>query len=64
MARAKTSKRKNPPKKRKAPSKKAAQGARWQVYTLAILAVLLVVRLAVNAMGLVPVHFDEGQYWA
>ncbi|MEM1277909.1 MAG: glycosyltransferase family 39 protein, partial [Pseudomonadota bacterium] len=64
MARAKTSKRKNPPKKRKAPSKKAAQGARWQVYTLALLAVLLVVRLAVNAMGLVPVHFDEGQYWA
>ncbi|MEM8790077.1 MAG: glycosyltransferase family 39 protein [Pseudomonadota bacterium] len=64
MARAKTSKRKRPSAQRKAVPKSVAKGARWQVYTLMLLAVLLVLRLAVNALGLVPVHFDEGQYWA
>jgi hypothetical protein len=36
----------------------------WAELTLAVLLVVLVLRLAVNAMEPMPVHFDEAQYWA
>lgn len=35
----------------------------WTARVLAVLAAAAVLRLALNAMGLVPVHFDEAQYW-
>ncbi|MDT8344970.1 MAG: glycosyltransferase family 39 protein [Thermohalobaculum sp.] len=42
---------------------KAAPGP-WQLRTLGLIAALLALHLAINAAGLVPVHFDEAQYWA
>ncbi len=36
----------------------------WMLWALTVILGAVVLRLAVNAMGWVPVHFDEGQYWA
>lgn len=36
----------------------------WLLWTLALIAGVAVLRLSINALGWVPVHFDEGQYWA
>ncbi|MEM6932659.1 MAG: glycosyltransferase family 39 protein [Pseudomonadota bacterium] len=56
------------PKKGKRVSKKVAAAAaetrRWTLLSFAIIAAALVFRLAVNSFGVVPVHFDEAQYWA
>lgn len=61
-------------KTRKAPAKRTARGGSrrkakadarpWGLWAAAMIAVAAVLRLAVNALGLVPVHFDEAQYWA
>lgn len=48
------------PKRRSAP----ARAAPWGLWAVALIFGLATLRLAVNALGLVPVHFDEGQYWA
>jgi len=37
---------------------------RWSLGTFALIAGVLLVRLGVLAAELVPVHFDEAQYWA
>ena len=42
----------------------AADAARWSRYALWMLAGLTVLRLALNAVTVIPVHFDEAQYWA
>ncbi len=34
------------------------------MWALLLIIAFVVLRLGVNALGLVPVHFDEGQYWA
>ncbi|MEM9371649.1 MAG: hypothetical protein AAGA26_10880, partial [Pseudomonadota bacterium] len=56
------------PKKGKRVNKKmaaaAAETRRWTLLSFAIIAAALVFRLTVNSFGLVPVHFDEAQYWA
>ncbi|WP_339951377.1 glycosyltransferase family 39 protein [uncultured Albimonas sp.] len=36
----------------------------WSKRAWALLAGLALLRLALNALGLIPVHFDEAQYWA
>ena len=36
----------------------------WGLWTLAIVLAVAVLRLGVSAFDWVPVHFDEGQYWA
>lgn len=53
MAKAKTrkSRKKQPPRP-------------WCRYALLVILAVALLRLAVNALGLVPVHFDEAQYWA
>jgi hypothetical protein len=50
----------------KAAAAAAARAERraWALGTGALLLGVLALRLAVNAAGLVPVHFDEAQYWA
>ncbi|MEM7667648.1 MAG: glycosyltransferase family 39 protein, partial [Pseudomonadota bacterium] len=54
--------------KRKRMTKKAAveaaEARRWTVIAFAVIAGALAVRLVINSFGLVPVHFDEAQYWA
>ncbi|MEM7190967.1 MAG: glycosyltransferase family 39 protein, partial [Pseudomonadota bacterium] len=62
---AKRSPKKTAPRKRtrKAVKKGAAQDS-WLRWTVAVILAAATLRLAVNALGLVPVHFDEGQYWA
>lgn len=42
----------------------AAEARRWTRLAVLLVLALLALRLAVNALELVPVHFDEGQYWA
>ena len=54
--------RKKASKRRKAKAKPPARP--WGLWTLALIAGVAVLRLGVNALGWVPVHFDEGQYWA
>lgn len=36
----------------------------WALWTALLIAGVAAVRLAFNAMDLIPVHFDEAQYWA
>ena len=36
----------------------------WATWTLLMILGVGALRLVVNALGMVPVHFDEGQYWA
>ena len=36
----------------------------WVLRTTLLVVVLAALRLVFNALGLVPVHFDEAQYWA
>ena len=36
----------------------------WGRYAVLVILAVAVLRLAINALGLVPVHFDEAQYWA
>ncbi len=36
----------------------------WALWTAALILAVAGLRLAVNAAGLIPVHFDEAQYWA
>ncbi|MBK0398040.1 glycosyltransferase family 39 protein [Limibaculum sp. M0105] len=36
----------------------------WRLRTFALIAALLALHLAINALALIPVHFDEAQYWA
>ena len=47
-----------PPRKPKVPDRP------WARWTLAVILSIAALRLAVNALGLVPIHFDEAQYWA
>ncbi|MEM8596872.1 MAG: glycosyltransferase family 39 protein, partial [Pseudomonadota bacterium] len=56
-----------------APRRGAARGiarpsepgaARYALAALALVLVLSALRLGVNALDLIPVHFDEAQYWA
>ncbi len=60
--------RKPAPKKAKkaAPRKRAtrAPDRPWARWTLALILGVAALRLGVNALGLVPIHFDEAQYWA
>ncbi|MEO1492304.1 MAG: glycosyltransferase family 39 protein [Pseudomonadota bacterium] len=61
--------RKTKPTARKRKAAKAKRGAKlparlWAIYALALIFGAVLLRLAVNALGWVPVHFDEGQYWA
>lgn len=59
-----------PRKSPRAPAKgRARKGAKipvgpYGVYAVGLIAIVAMVRLAINALGWVPVHFDEGQYWA
>lgn len=59
--------RKRQSKKAKAEAARAAERAEARLWGLsaagAILSVLAL-RLAINALALIPVHFDEAQYWA
>ncbi|MEM6972269.1 MAG: glycosyltransferase family 39 protein [Pseudomonadota bacterium] len=41
-----------------------ADAFRWTLYAAMMIAGVLVLRLGVNALELLPVHFDEAQYWA
>ena len=63
-ARAKNSRGKAKPAPTKRRRKRAKPEGPWGALTLAVLLAVLVARLAVNAMELFPVHFDEAQYWA
>lgn len=36
----------------------------WGLWAAGVILAALVLRLGVNALGLIPVHFDEAQYWA
>ncbi|MEM8699781.1 MAG: glycosyltransferase family 39 protein [Pseudomonadota bacterium] len=45
-------------------SRAKAKVAPWTLWTLALISALCLLRLGVNALELVPVHFDEAQYWA
>jgi 4-amino-4-deoxy-L-arabinose transferase-like glycosyltransferase len=36
----------------------------WALWTTLLIVAAAALRLGVNALGLVPVHFDEAQYWA
>ncbi|MEM7059797.1 MAG: glycosyltransferase family 39 protein [Pseudomonadota bacterium] len=52
-------------KKTKARAKRSKKDTRpWALWTLLVLAAIAGVRLLINALDVVPVHFDEGQYWA
>ncbi|MEM9784017.1 MAG: glycosyltransferase family 39 protein [Pseudomonadota bacterium] len=42
----------------------AQNAAKWTLYALAMVAGVLALRLFVNALELLPVNFDEAQYWA
>ena len=48
----------------KAAAKPPVPVAPWGLWTLAAVLGVAALRLAVNALDLVPVHFDEAQYWA
>ena len=60
MAR-KTAKKGTARKRRKSPKKDTRP---WAFWALCVVASIAAIRLGINALGLVPVHFDEGQYWA
>ncbi|MEM9061860.1 MAG: glycosyltransferase family 39 protein [Pseudomonadota bacterium] len=49
---------------RKKKSKKKTQDRPWLVWSALVIVGAVLMRLAVNSLGLVPVHFDEAQYWA
>ncbi|MFT6061535.1 MAG: hypothetical protein ACJAVR_001587 [Paracoccaceae bacterium] len=54
------------PQKPKAPRKRRAPAApahNWPQLTAIMLLAICALRLVVNAPGLIPVHFDEAQYW-
>ena len=51
-------------KTQKKASKNRDANWRWGALTLALIALVALLRLAINALDLVPIHFDEGQYWA
>ena len=58
-------KAKTAPRKRSTGRKRKPSDTRpWALWTLGLVLGVAVLRLAVNALGWVPVHFDEGQYWA
>ena len=66
-----TKPRKTPQKKTATPrkprrSKASAKADKrpWASWTLALVAGAALLSLAVNAPGMVPIHFDEAQYWA
>jgi len=46
------------------PSRKKKPEPPWARWALAVILGAVALRLGVNALGLVPVHFDEAQYWA
>lgn len=50
--------------KSKRAAAKSRDSGRWTVVTLLVLLLALALRVGVNALDLVPVHFDEAQYWA
>lgn len=54
--------RKKPAKR--APGKPARDTRPWALWVLGAILGVAAIRLGVNALGWVPVHFDEGQYWA
>ena len=57
--------RKTTAKKRSRKKKAAPRDTTpWGVWIALVLLGVAALRLGVNAMGWVPVHFDEGQYWA
>jgi len=41
-----------------------AEARRWALWAAGAILSVMAARLGINALGLVPVHFDEGQYWA
>jgi hypothetical protein len=49
--------------KAKALARRASEGP-WASLTLAVLLAVMALRLGVNALEPMPVHFDEAQYWA
>ena len=58
-------KAKSAPRKRVTrPRRKPADTQPWGLWALALILGVVALRLFVNALGWVPVHFDEGQYWA
>lgn len=57
-------KRRKPRAKSKANPKPKADLRPWGVWCVLVLLAIAVLRLGINALGLVPVHFDEAQYWA
>ena len=59
MARA----RQAPPRQR-ARGRKKADARPWRLWATLLIAGVAAVRLAFNALDLIPVHFDEAQYWA
>ncbi|MFT6772333.1 MAG: hypothetical protein ACJA1L_000037 [Paracoccaceae bacterium] len=55
-----------PPRKRAAGTaagKSAGQTPNWPRLAAIMLLAVCAIRLAVNALGAIPVHFDEAQYW-
>ena len=55
-----TPRRKRPAKARRTP----VDTRPWGFWTLGIVLGAALLRLAVNGPGMVPIHFDEAQYWA
>ena len=65
MAKAATKASKKPRKPRKPRKRGGKVDLRpWGMWCVVALVAIAVLRLGVNALGLVPVHFDEAQYWA
>lgn len=46
------------------PRSKAAEAKLWGERTAWLLLGLCLLRLAINGLSLIPIHFDEAQYWA
>ncbi|MGF1553649.1 MAG: glycosyltransferase family 39 protein [Paracoccaceae bacterium] len=46
------------------PAAPATREAGWALAALGVVLAVACLRLAVNAAGWVPIHFDEAQYWA
>lgn len=65
MARGKAAARaKQAPAQRRARRGAIAGTRSWAFWAAALVLGVAALRLAVNALGLVPAHFDEAQYWA
>ncbi|MFK7945471.1 MAG: ArnT family glycosyltransferase [Paracoccaceae bacterium] len=56
--------RKTTPRKRSRKARVVKDTTPWGLWVAVMILAVAGLRLGINAMGWVPVHFDEGQYWA